>query len=173
MYALGVTGLIAAYVLIALLLLSINLYSNWSWKVKACSIIIATLFYVVTYLSFPPLLGWPTGEQPPHRFRLVAADVVQPDKLTGAKGMVYLWLRDLDDLSGRTQPRAYKLPYSTELHEAIITAKSKLEKGMPQLGEFKEPPDPNVREVDTLSRTGQKSVEIEFFDLPDPLIPDK
>ena len=120
MYALGVTGLIAAYVLIALLLLSINLYSNWSWKVKACSIVVATLFYVITYLSFPPLLGWPTGEQPPYRFRLVAADVVQPDKLTGAKGMVYLWLRDLDDLSGRTRPRAYKLPYSTELHEAII-----------------------------------------------------
>ena len=173
MYALGITGLIAAYVLIALLLLSINLYSNWSWRVKAGSIIVTTLFYVITYLSFPPLLGWPTGEQPPQRFRLVAADVVQPDKLTGARGMVYLWLKDLDDLSGRTQPRAYKLDYSTELHEAIIAAKSKLEKGMQQLGEFKEPPDGQVREVDSLSRTGQKSVEIEFFDLPDPLIPDK
>ena len=64
MYALGVTGLIAAYVLIALLLLSINLYSNWSWKVKACSIVVATLFYVITYLSFPPCWGGRPGNNP-------------------------------------------------------------------------------------------------------------
>ena len=173
MYILGITGLIAAYVLVALLLLSINLYSNWSWKVKAGSIVVTTLLYVVTYLSFPPLLGWPTGEQPPQRFRLVAADVVQPDKVTGAEGMIYLWLKDLDDLSGRSRPRSYQLPYSAELHESVIAAQSKLGKGMPQLGEFREPPDPNIREIDRLTRIGQKSAEIEFFDIPDPLIPDK
>ena len=173
MYALGMTGLLAAYVLVGLLLLSINLYSNWSWKVKAASIVVTTLLYVVTYLSFPPLLGWPTGELPPQRFRLVGADVVQPDKMTGAKGMVYLWVKDLGDLSGRAQPRAYKLPYSSDLHEAVLSAKSKLNKGMEQLGEFKLLLDPNAREVDVPSRGGQKSVEIDFYDIPDPLIPDK
>ena len=173
MYTLGITGLIAAYILVALLLLSINLYSNWSWKVKAGSIVVTTLLYVITYLSFPPLLGWPTAAQPPERFRLIGTDVVQPDKSTGAEGMIYLWLKDLDDLSGRTQPRSYKLTYSTELHELVIAAKSKLNKGMQQLGEFKMPLDANIREVDTLSRRGQKSAKIEFYDLPDPLIPDK
>ena len=173
MYILGITGLVAAYVLIALLLLSINLYSNWSWRVKAVSIVVTTLLYVVTYLSLPPLLGWPTRAQPPERFRLIAADVVQPDKSTGAKGMIYLWLKDLDDFSGRNQPRAYKLAYSSELHEIVIKAKSKLNKGMPQLGELKMPLDPNIQEVDTLRRAGQKSVQIEFYDLPDPLIPEK
>ncbi len=173
MYSLGITGLVAAYVLIALLLLSINLYSDWSWKVKAGSIVVTAFFYVVTYISFPPLLGWPSGGQPPERFRLVGADVVQPDKMTGAKGMIYLWLKDLDDLAARTQPRAYKLPYSSELHETVIRAKSKLDKGMQQLGEFKLPSDANIREVDTFRQTGQKSAKIEFFDLPDPLIPDK
>ena len=173
MYTLGITGLIAAYVLVALLLLSINLYSNWSWKVKAASIVVTTVLYVVTYLSFPPLLGWPTGEPPPQRFRLVAADVVQPDKLTGAEGMIYLWLKDLDDLSGRSRPRSYQFPYSTELHENVIAAKSKMEKGMQQLGEFKVPHDPNIRKVDRLTRIGQESAEIEFFDIPNPLIPDK
>ena len=173
MYTLGITGLTAAYVLVALLLLSINLYSNWSWKVKTGCIVVTALMYVITYLSFPPLLGWPTGDRPPERFRLVAADVVQPDKMTGAKGMVYLWLKDLDDLSGRSRPRSYELPYSTDLHEIALKAKSKIEKGMPQLGEFKEPLDPNIREVDRLTRGGQKSVEIDFYDIPDPLIPDK
>ena len=172
MYILGIIGLVAAYILIALLLLSINLYSNWSWKVKAGSIVVTTLLYVVTYLSFPPLLGWPTGAPPPERFRLIGADIVQPDKSTGAEGMIYLWLKDMDDLSGRTQPRAYKLTYSADLHEIVIAAKSKLNKGMQQLGEFKLPADANIREVDT-RRGGQKSVQIEFFDLPDPLFPEK
>ncbi len=172
MYSLGMTGLIAAYVLVALLLLSINLYSNWSWKVKAGCIVATTLLYLVTYLSFPPLLGWPTGEMPPQRFRLVGADVLQPDKMTGAEGIVYLWVKDLDDLSGRTQPRAYKLPYSSVLHEAVLAAKSKMNKGMEQLGEFKLPLE-NAREVDMASRGGQQSVEIDFYDIPDPLIPDK
>ena len=57
MYTLGIAGLVAAYILIALLLLSINLYSNWSWKVKAGSIVVTTLLYVVTYLSFPRCLA--------------------------------------------------------------------------------------------------------------------
>ena len=173
MFTLGITGLVAAYVLIALLLLSVNLYSDWSWKVKAGSIVVTTFLYVITYVSFPPLLGWPTREQPPERFRLVAADVLQPDKSTGAKGMIYLWLKDLDDLSARTQPRAYKLPYSSELHEIVIAAKSKLDKGMQQLGEFYKPNDPNIREVDTFRQTGQKTANIEFYDLPDLLIPEK
>ncbi|MCY4154614.1 MAG: hypothetical protein OXD47_00305 [Gammaproteobacteria bacterium] len=173
MYALGMTGLIAAYVLVALLLLSINLYSNWSWQVKAGSIVVTTLLYVVTYLSFPPLLGWPSGDLPPQRFRLVGADVVQPDKMTGEQGMVYLWVKDIKDLSGRTPPRAHKLPYSSDLHEAVLSAKSKLDRGMEQLGEFQLPLDANAREVDTLIRGGQQSVEIDFYDIPDPLIPDK
>ncbi len=173
MYTLGITGLVAAYVLVALLLLSINLYSNWSWKVKAGSIVATTLLYVITYLSWPPLLGWPTGDQPPARFRLVAADIVQPDKMTGAEGKVYLWLKDLNDLSGRSRPRSHQLPYSAELHEMVLKAKSKMEKGMPQLGEFKEPLGPDAREVDRLTRSGQVSVEVEFYDIPDPLIPDK
>ena len=173
MFILGITGLVTAYVLLALLLLSINLYSKWSWKIKAGAIVVTTFLYVVTYISFPPLLGWPTGEPPPKRFRLVAADVLQPDKSTGAEGMIYLWLKDLNDLSARTRPRAYELPYSGELHETVIKVKSKLSRGMAQLGEFKRPDDANFREIDTLTRTAQEAVSIEFYDLPDPLIPEK
>lgn len=173
MYQLGVIGLVAAYILTVLLLLSINLYSNWSWKVKAGSIGAAMLLYIVTYVSIPPLLGWPTSESLPQRFRLVAAEVLQPDKATGAKGKIYLWLKGLEGAADRGRPRAYELPYSSQLHEAVLKAKSKLDKGMQQLGEMKESMDPDAREVDTYSRMGQESVEIDFYDLPDPLIPEK
>lgn len=169
---LGIVGITSAYILIALLLLSINLYSNWSWQVKAGTIIITTAFYVVTFMSFSPLLGWPTNSTPPGQFRLIAAHVQQPDKQTGDKGAVYLWLTEIEDMTTASQPRAYKLPYSDGLHELIIHAKAKLDKGMAQLGEFEETNGMPV-EIEYGSRTVQVPLNIQFYDLPDPLFPDK
>ena len=167
----GITGIISAYILIGLLLLSINLYSNWSWRVKATSIIITSAFYIITYFSFPPLLGWPTTEKLPLQFRLISAHVEQPNKETGKKGFIYLWIAEIENMSSTYAPRAYELDYSNELHEKIINVKSKLDKDIAQLGEFKEPDD-TMNQVDE-QRRGVKSVYIEFYDLPDPLFPEK
>jgi hypothetical protein len=169
---LGIAGITSAYILIALLLLSINLYSNWSWQVKAGTIIITTAFYVITFMSFPPLLGWPTNSTLPGQFRLIAAHVQQPDKQTGDKGAVFLWLTEIEDMTAASQPRAYELPYSDGLHELIIHAKAKLDKGMAQLGEFEESSGMPV-EIEYGSRTVQVPLNIQFYDLPDPLFPDK
>lgn len=169
---LGIAGLITAYVLIAVLLLSLNLYSNWSWKVKAGAIVITTAFFVISYLSFPPLLGWPTTQGPPERFKLVAVQVEQPDKVTGDEGAIYLWVTQIEDLTAYGQPRAYKLPYSDLLHEAVIKASAKLKKDIPQLGELTEG---SMRtDIQDTSRAGVETVNpIEFYDLPDPLFPEK
>ena len=168
---LGITGIIASYVLLGLLLLSINLYSKWSWQVKALTIIITSAFYVITYYSFPPLLGWPTSENPPSQFRLISTHVVQPDKETGKEGSIYLWLTEIENMTSLPEPRAYKLKYSTELHEKIINVNAKLDKAIAQLGEFKEPDD-TFNQVDEQKR-GVKSSRIEFYVLPDHLFPDK
>ncbi len=168
---LGITGIIAAYILLGILLLSINLYSKWSWPVKAVTIIITSVFYVVTYYSFPPLLGWPTSQQPPAQFRLIAAHVSQPNKEMGKEGSIYLWLTEIKNMTDSPEPRAYELQYSNELHEKIINVNAKLDKDIAQLGEFKDPDD-TFNQVDEQKR-GVKSVEIEFYDLPDPLFPDK
>ncbi len=172
MYTLGIGGLVTAYVALALLLLSINLYSNWSWKIKAVTIVLTSVFYVVSYLSFPPLLGWPTTDTPPERFQLIGSYVVQPNKLTGDKGSIFLWLTRFEDLATQEKPRAYELPYSNELHELIINANSKLNKGIPQLGEM-EDRDNVIDKLKDAPRSGQKTVKIEFYDMPDPLFPDK
>jgi hypothetical protein len=168
----GTAGLITAYVLIGVLLLSINLYSNWSWKIKAGTIIITSVFFIITYFSYPHLLGWPTTENPPERFRLIASHVQQPNKVTGESGAVFLWLNQIDDLASNIPPRAYRLEYSNELHELIINTNSKLNKGIPQLGEF-ENHENMMDELRDAPRSGQKSADIEFYDLPDPLFPDK
>lgn len=172
MLILGTTGLVTAYVLIGALLLSINLYSNWSWKIKAMTIIITTMFFIITYFSYPDLLGWPTSENPPARFRLIASQVQQPNKATGESGAVFLWLTQIDDLASSTPPRAYRMEYSSELHELVINATSKLNKGIAQLGEF-EDHENIIDEIKEAPRSGQKTTHIEFYDLPDPLFPDK
>ena len=173
MITLSVSGLITAYILIAVLLLSINFYSNWSWQVKAGTIIITTIFYVITFMSFSPLLGWPTEGDPPEKFRLVAAHVLQPNKITGSEGAIYIWLTEIDDLRSDTAPRAYEFPYTSALHEIVINATTKLRKGMPQLGEFNKPDSTLVAKVEDPTHGGQKSLNMQFYDLPDPLFPEK
>ena len=169
--ALGITGIIAAYILLALLLLSINLYSKWSWQVKAATIVLTSAFYVVTYYSLPALLGWPTSQNPPSQFRLLAAHVIQPDKEKNTSGTVYLWLSKIINMTELSEPRAYEFDYSTELHEKIINVNAKLDNDIAQIGEFKEPDD-IFNEVNE-QRRGVRSIKIEFYDLPDPLFPDK
>jgi len=169
--ALGITGIIAAYILLALLLLSINLYSKWSWQVKAATIVLTSVFYVVTYYSLPAILGWPTSQNPPLQFRLLATHVAQPDKEKNTSGTIYLWLSKITNMTELSEPRAYEFDYSTELHEKIIHANAKLDNDIAQIGEFKEPDD-IFNEVNE-QRRGVRSIKIEFFDLPDPLFPDK
>lgn len=168
---LGIFGLITAYILLAVLLLSVNLYSKWSWQVKTITIIITSTFYIVSYFSFPPLLGWPTKQTLPSHFQLLAAEVHQPNKLTGEKGTVYVWLKEIEDITRNILPRSYMLPYSNSLHEEIIKAQAKINRGIPQLGEY----DKDILKQARLnsSETGQKSLDIQFYDLPDPLFPEK
>lgn len=169
---LGVAGLVAAYVLVALLLAGLLIGSGWSWRIKAAMVLVVSAFYVVTYVSIPPLLGWPTDERLPERFNLVAVYVQEPDKVTGASGDIYLWITDLMAEPGAAVPRAYRLPFTPELHAKVVEAGNKLRKNLPQLGEVEELPETGMRPLDT-SQMGQESLSIEFYDLPDPLFPEK
>ena len=170
---LGIAGLVAAYVLVALLLLSINLYSRWPWWVKAGTIALTSAFYVITYFSFPPLLGWPTDAKLPERFRLIGAYVQEPNKATGVEGNIYLWATGIAEGSDPGEPRAYRLPYSSELHQKVSEATVKLRKGLAQLGETHQGKDASIQHPLDVSRGGQKSMDVEFYDLPDPLFPEK
>ncbi|MGR8921369.1 MAG: hypothetical protein ACU85V_17265 [Gammaproteobacteria bacterium] len=173
MVVLGTSGLVAAYVVVALLLVCLNLFTPWSWRVKGALVVLVSAFFVVTYFSYPPLLGWPTDATMPKRFNLVAIYVQEPDKSTGREGEIFLWATDMAAGPRGAEPRAYRVPFSTELHERVVEAGNKMRKGLPQLGEVSEQKvGPDMRPTDQ-DQGGQKSIAIEFFDLPDPLFPEK
>lgn len=173
MVILGTSGLIAAYVLIAILLLSILIYASWNWVVKAGLIVITSVFYIITYQSYPLLMGWPTESSLPERFRLIASAIQEPDKLTGAEGNIYLWVTDLRTDPSVAKPRSYQLPYNDELHKKVIAADQKMRKGILQLGQLLDEENAmRVTATDT-TRLGMESIKIDFYDLPDPLFPEK
>lgn len=168
---LGIAGLVATYIMLAVLLLSMNLYSKWPWPVKVLGIVITSAFYVVSYFSFPPLFGWPTDQALPAHFKLISSEVREPDKLSGEQGRVFLWLQELEDITSYIPPRAYELEYSKLLHTAVIGAQAKIDRGIAQLGEYEK--DDTMQFSPDSKQIGKESLKIQFYDLPDPLIPDK
>ncbi len=162
---LDVAGLIIAYLVVAGLLLSLNLFSSWNWLVKSAMNIVVVLFFLVTYLSWPGILGWPTGRDLPRQFYLYAVNVDEPHR-------IYLWGADIESGLEKAVPRSYELPYSTKLHEGVTRAASKLRKGLPVIGQVSPLAGINT-ELSTLEQVQATHTEIVFIDAPQGLVPDK
>jgi len=165
MIQLGVPGLIAAYVALAVLLLSLHLASRWSWWVKAAATLALAAFYFVTYESVPRLMGWPTAAEPPGRLYLIGIEVAEPD-------WVYLWARDLDRGLAHTTPRAYRLRYSRALHRDAEEAGRKLRKSLPVIAEIDSAPLAAVA-VEEGEAAAAQEPRVRFLDAPEGLIPEK
>lgn len=162
---LNVAGLIIAYLVVAGLLMSLNLFSSWNWFIKSAMNVIAVLFFLVTYHSWPGVLGWPTGRDLPRQFYLYAINVDEPHR-------IYLWGADIESGLAKAVPRSYELPYSTRLHESINKAAGKLRRGLPVIGQVS--PNPGINaELSTLEQVQAANTEIVFIDAPQGLVPDK
>ena len=189
---LPLVGIVASYVLIAVLLLNLNLASRWHWGMKAAAIVITTCFFGVSYFSTTGLIGWPSDARVPEHFQLHWATVVEPDKLNGLPGSIYLWIEGLDknDMPAGA-PRAFRVPYSRELADRIGHAKERIEQGADQLGTARDletpegEPDADRRLAGAPPRQGepvstgdptafiQHQPSIEFEDMPPPALPPK
>ena len=158
-------SLIAAYVIVAVLLVSLNLYSNWHWVVKLVTTTLTVIFFVITYHSYSAILGWPTSREVPEQFYLHAVQVVEPER-------IYLWGTDLDRGMGRTVPRAYGLPYTAKLHDKVNKASRKLRKGLPVIGQVA-----TADAISTETANGEQvnvaGDDLVFVDAPQALVPGK
>lgn len=166
MPTLGLTGLVLAYVALAILLLSLHLYSNWNWWIKAGATLLLLCFYYVTYISIPPMLGWPTTYDVPKQFRLIAYSAEE-------NKAIYIWANDLRDGVRLATPRAYILPYSKELHTNIDIAYAKIRRGGAIIGEIKEKAPSGKPKGEQTGTLKSQKLQVNFLDAPEALIPEK
>jgi hypothetical protein len=175
-------GVGLSYVVVAVLLLSLNLASRWHWGVKAAAIAVTSVFFGVSYASIAGLIGWPSEARVPERFQLDWGTVVEPDKLNGSPGSIYLWVEALDENN---------VAAGRDLADRIGHAKERIEQGKDQAGTARDldvpevPPDQDRRLAGTPPRQDepgspgdptafiQHPPAIEFEDMPPPALPPK
>ena len=119
-----------AFVLVSGLLLWFVIGSRGPWWLKLPAILATCLFTFAVWDALDSFSGWPTAETPPTRALLLGSSVDEPRA-------IYLWLMTpparglLDYRSRETEPRAYRVPYSRQLHEQVDRAAKLASKGEP------------------------------------------
>lgn len=161
-----ILALLGAYALLILLLANVLLATRLPWTAKLLATGLTAGLLAFTWQTLPQLAGWPSQASPPERFNLAALEVQEPDKSGANKGVIYLWVTRLASNTAEVVPRAFELPYSAELQLKLNAASTKLRKRMPQLGE-------TVPGKAPASGHGKASVDINFYDMPDPLFPER
>lgn len=138
-YLPALLGTIAVYGLLAVLLLSLNIFSLWRWWVKLGMIVVTCIVILASYFAISGLIGWPSPQGIPGRFSLVATRVVEPDKASGAAGHLYMWVEEVDEKNiPVSQPRAHEVAYTDAFADALRAAQTKLNNGQEVLGEMLE-----------------------------------
>lgn len=166
----SVAGLITGFLVIGLLLLNVLFATRWMWWVKLASLLWVIALAVVTQRSMPDLLGWPTRHGLPQRFNLMGLHIVEPDKSGASRGDLFLWVTELNLDGAPRVPRAFVLPFHPELQAKLVAAGTKLRKGLPQLGEIVDTPFQSS--AATLAHP-DKTLNLDFYDMPDPLFPER
>ena len=164
-------GLITAYVALAVLLLGLCLYSKWHVWVKVGAIVVTSFFYYATYMSLQNLLGWPTQSDLPGEFIMIAGKIAEPDENDESDGAIYIWALSLDGDYVADAPRAYKMPYSKDLHNQVSEANKMIRRGVTQIGRSE-----NITvHKPTAGQTwlDERMQRVIIYDLPDPELPDK
>ncbi|MFO1185417.1 MAG: hypothetical protein U1E56_11605 [Bauldia sp.] len=188
----AVFGTVAAYVMVAVLLLSLNLTSLWRWWIKAAAMVVTTAFFVGTYLAIDGILGWPSAAALPDRFKFLSSQVMEPNKVNGDPGAIFLWIQELDDKNLPVSvPKNFRLNYTVSTAKDVQDAQSKRQAGKDVMGktsdkkgkegEENEPPKKlgPVLETEAVGTTTDTvpfmddTVHMTFEELPPILLPDK
>lgn len=125
-----IVSLAAAYALVVALLAYLLLLSQLHWVFKALATVATVALIPLTFNGIGELRGLPTDGPIPFSFRMLWAEVIEPNPLKGEKGNVFLWLQTLDDANFPIdQPRAYQLAYSDDLKIKVSEAMGKIAQG--------------------------------------------
>ena len=94
------------YFVIAALACSLIAYGRIGGWTKAVVLVIAPMLAFAIWQAAQPPTGWPANTKPPKDAQFQWAVVHEPDSID-------LWLTP----AGSTRERAYRVPYSRQLHE--------------------------------------------------------
>ncbi len=170
---LSLIALIGGYVLTACLLAFLCLYTRFHWSLKAGTTVLVSAFYIINYFGLTSLLGWPTMQDMPNNFRLISAQIYEPNKTTGTPGRIYIWVTSMGENAGLSVPRSFEIEYSDEVHKKVATAMNAIQDGTPQIGEIEEDGAGNVMARTDQAQQALEPVKLNFFDLPTSVLPEK
>lgn len=163
-------GVVLAFSALLLLALVAVLWSRWPAWLKGLLVIGVTALYFVGHDVVREIAGLPSTDALPERFIMIGAVVEEPTAKT--KGALYLWVSRLQEGKPAGEPRAYKVPYTRELHRQIDDGVRKGRDGVAQMGNAEPKTSGSGRGLGFL-RPGNDEQEIKIRDLPSPQLPEK
>ena len=105
---------------------------------------------------------------------MIHYQIYEPNALINSEGSIFLWIADMDDLAGLSTPRSFSINYSKEVHERISKALVNLKNGIPQMGEnLDENKKSIISSVLKKEKASVVSTKLNFFDMPNQLLPEK
>ena len=99
---------------------------------------------------------------------LLAAVIEEPS--AKSKGALYVWVNELKDGKPAAVPRAYRLPYSKDLHSLLNEGMKKVRQGISQMGTAEPKTGPKGF---AWLRPGSDEQNVKIRDLPVPQLPEK
>lgn len=163
--SLALTLSFAALVLLSTLAL---LWSRWPGWMKGLLLAGVAVLYFWGDDAVHNLSGWPSRDALPERFALLAVVIEEPAAKTA--GALYLWVNAIDNGKPVAQPRAYRLPYTKDLHALLNESMKKARQGVSQMGTAE--PKHGKKGLGWL-RPGSDEQEVKIRDLPAPQLPEK
>ncbi len=161
-------ALILAFASLALLCTLALLWSRWPAWLKGLLVLATTVLYFWGEDLAHNLSGWPTADALPERFALLAVVIEEPSAKT--PGALYLWVNAIDKGKPMAQPRAFKVPYTKDLHALLNEGMKKARQGVSQMGTAS--PKVGKKGLGWL-RPGADEQEVKIRDLPAPQLPEK
>jgi hypothetical protein len=156
----AIFGVVGVYAVVAILLLSLNVFSLWRWPIKASAIVVTSGLFIGSYLAIDAMLGWPSSDRVPARASFLASRIVEPDKLTGAHGVIFIWLQNVDDKNLPVgDPRAYRLDYSRDIARKVVEAQRLRFQGRDMIGSFQYTDEHGDKDKSGMPVVGEKTTD--------------
>ena len=162
-------ALVISFAALMLLVLLALLWSRWPAWMKGVLVLAVTVLYFYGNDAVHRIWGVPSADALPERFVMLAAAVDEPSAKN--PGSIFMWVSVPREGVNKLEPRAYRVPYTKELHAQIDQGVRKGRDGISQMGTA-EAKAGNARSAGWL-KPGNDEQEIKIRDMPSPQLPEK